>query len=172
MTEFVLRIIFHIIYGCLLWSSQHMVLVLLIINYPNRDIFLIFLIQTSLLTTSKSEQNCYTVFLLHVTISPQAGVNPISSIIKQSRRSHRWWGLLQAPWFLVALHHLPRLFSHLICEGQCLIHGTVIPLRGKYILLLSLTWGYTWHFTDFYVLRKKPYPSPHPHIDFELACRE
>lgn len=97
MTEFVLRIIFHIIYGCLLWSSQHMVLVLLIINYPNRDIFLIFLIQTSLLTTSKSEQNCYTVFLLHVTISPQAGVNPISSIIKQSRRSHRWWGLLQAP---------------------------------------------------------------------------
>lgn len=67
------------------------------VNYPNRDVFLIFLIQTSLLTTSKSEQNCCTVFLLHVTISPQAGVNPNTSIIKQSRRSHRWWGLLQAP---------------------------------------------------------------------------
>lgn len=67
------------------------------VNYCNRDVFLIFLIQTSLLTTSKSEQNCCTVFLLHVTISPPAGVNPNSSIIKQSRRSHRWWGLLQAP---------------------------------------------------------------------------
>lgn len=41
------------------------------ISYPNRDVFLILIIQTSLLTTIESQQNyCCAVFVLHVTISP------------------------------------------------------------------------------------------------------
>lgn len=68
------------------------------INYCNGDVFLILVIWTGLLTTSKSQQNyCCTVFILHVTISPQASVIRKSFIIKQSREATAWWSLLLSP---------------------------------------------------------------------------
>ena len=45
--------------------------------------------------------------------------------------------------FQVLQHHLPQFFSLLIHEGQSLRHVTVTPLRYEYILLSSLTRGYT-----------------------------
>lgn len=79
------------------------------INYPNGGVFLILVIQTGLLTTNKSQQSyCCTVFILHVTISPQPSVIPKSFIIKQSRGSHNMMRFAASPVpFKLPQHHLP-----------------------------------------------------------------
>lgn len=57
------------------------------INYLNGEIFLIICI--ILLTVSKCEQNyCCRVFVLHITLSPEASVISKPFIIKQSQENH------------------------------------------------------------------------------------
>lgn len=52
------------------------------INYSNRFFFLILVISASSWTVSKSLNHCCTVFVLHVTISPEASAIPKPFIIK------------------------------------------------------------------------------------------
>lgn len=143
------------------------------IYYPNREVFLILVIQTSLLTTTKSQQNyCCTVFILHVTISLQNSVISKSFIRKQSRRSHSILRFMASPVVFSCLTSPSPIFSLLIHEAQSLMHGTVTPLRCDYILLSSLTRGDIWHFTDFVFSKTSCTHLQTPQIDFELGCPE
>lgn len=131
------------------------------INYPNRDVFLILIIWTGLLTTSKSQQNyCCRVFILHVTISPQASVILKSFIIKQSRGNHNMMRFAASPVVFSCLTSPSPVFQSFDSWGSA--SPTVTLLRYEYILLSSLTRAYTWHFTDFMFSKRSCIPSPNP----------
>lgn len=89
------------------------------INYPNGDVFLILVIQTGLLTTNKSQYNyCYTLFILHVTISPHTSLIPKSFIINQSRRSHSMLRFAASPVVFSCLTSTSPIFQAFDSRGS------------------------------------------------------
>lgn len=89
------------------------------INYPNGDVFLILVIQTGILTTNKSQYNyCYTLFILHVTISPHTSLIPKSFIINQSRRSHSMLRFAASPVVFSCLTSTSPIFQAFDSQGS------------------------------------------------------
>ena len=134
-----------------------------IINYPNGDVFLILINQAGLLTTSKSEQNyCCAVFILHVSVSPQAGVNPESFVIKQSRRSHNMMRFAASSVVFSCLTSPSPIFQ--VFDSWRSVSRTKQSYTPRVWMYFTFKFDKRIHRTlhRFYVLKKKLYPSPNP----------